>query len=610
MIGHHVAVSGPGTTALYQGEPPLNLYYRPLQQNDYNALKAIHRDLFPIDYEEVFFQKAVSGEDRVFSWAAVHSQNGRDHLVGFVTARLVYMHECDPVDRQVMGLSSRSLDGCCGCYVLTLGVVPSCRQCGIARCLLGLVQQHAARLRCRAIFLHVISYNIGAMRLYGGAGYQAMARLPNFYHLLTGRQPDPSQTWFDAFLYALFLPPGGVLGAGGGSGEVSPALQWAGGVIGAAVAPLRSVLGTFQGCVPAWLSRQTYSTFLPFAASAAALTSCKDQPRGAPPTPNGQRHQQQPLHQQWPLSAGPYPYMQQQQHVSQDPGAACLPYSPAGPQHPHQHPPQQQQLQQQQQRYSQECGPVSSQGWVPAGGNRRDYEAHPQAPNWPQALPWEQQGPGEAALPMPGPMQGGPMQQQQPAGEGYGPVLRPPSPLAPPSHAGRCATPQQQPPQQQAYPAAAGGGFGEAGVMPTYTAAGPGYCHPHPYQVQQQQQQPPPQQQYNDFRQRHGHGLSRSNSRNSYQHQKHPQQQQHQHQQHPSGEDGNGSAQGDLECSSRSSSGAHRNPQGLGGSGLHMRPQQHQQQQQQQHNQRQRQSGSLLTSLLRPPAAQPHPHRR
>lgn len=46
-----------------------------------------------------------------------------------------------------MGLSARSLDGQAAVYVLTLGVVEGCRQCGVARSLLGLVQQHAARLR-------------------------------------------------------------------------------------------------------------------------------------------------------------------------------------------------------------------------------------------------------------------------------------------------------------------------------------------------------------------------------------------------------------------------------------------------------------------------------
>ncbi|EFJ49800.1 hypothetical protein VOLCADRAFT_104251 [Volvox carteri f. nagariensis] len=201
-------------------------------------LQAIHRELFPIDYEEVFFRKAVAGEDRALR-----------------------LPDYTP-DRQVMGLNPRCLDGECAVYVLTLGVVPACRQCGIARSLLGLVHQHASRLRCRAIFLHVISYNDAAMRLYSTSGYQPMARLPNFYHLITGRQPNPDQSWYDAFLYAHFIPQCGP--------EPSPAMQWAGGVLGAAVAPLRSMLGSFNGCMPMWFCRQQP----PLPPSTAAGTVC------------------------------------------------------------------------------------------------------------------------------------------------------------------------------------------------------------------------------------------------------------------------------------------------------------------------------------------------
>jgi hypothetical protein len=57
--------------------------------------------------------------------------------------------------------------------------------------------------RCRAVFLHVITYNTAAMSLYMHAGFQCMARLSNFYHIATGRQPDPATVVYDAYLYVL-----------------------------------------------------------------------------------------------------------------------------------------------------------------------------------------------------------------------------------------------------------------------------------------------------------------------------------------------------------------------------------------------------------------------
>lgn len=50
-------------------------------------------------------------------------------------------------DRQCMGLGMKYLDGHTMVYVLTLGVVEAFRGCGIARCLLSLVHQHACRMR-------------------------------------------------------------------------------------------------------------------------------------------------------------------------------------------------------------------------------------------------------------------------------------------------------------------------------------------------------------------------------------------------------------------------------------------------------------------------------
>jgi hypothetical protein len=46
--------------------------------------------------------------------------------------------------------------------------------------------------RCRALFLHVITYNTQAMSLYTMQGFACVARLSHFYYISTGRQPDPN----------------------------------------------------------------------------------------------------------------------------------------------------------------------------------------------------------------------------------------------------------------------------------------------------------------------------------------------------------------------------------------------------------------------------------
>uniref|UniRef100_A0A7S0S3M9 N-alpha-acetyltransferase 60 n=1 Tax=Chlamydomonas leiostraca TaxID=1034604 RepID=A0A7S0S3M9_9CHLO len=271
------------------------LYYRPLQPSDYEELKAIHGQLFPIAYEDIFYQKAVRSEDRVFSFAAVIS--GSEQLVGFVTARVVYLHECDPLDRHYMHLSGHALDGCTGVYILTLGVTTSWRKCGVASALLGLVHQYAAHAGCRAVFLHVIAYNEGAMRLYNRAAYQCVARLHNFYCLSVSRNaqptaltpPDPNQSHYDAYLY--MLPLGHAEQGGGALPNPLAAIQGVGAAaVGVAMAPLRNAWGHINSCMP-WFCRQNgqYPTQPQAAQLAGVVTSPMQQPvPQAWPSPGGQ----------------------------------------------------------------------------------------------------------------------------------------------------------------------------------------------------------------------------------------------------------------------------------------------------------------------------------
>ncbi|KAJ6858644.1 hypothetical protein NC652_041056 [Populus alba x Populus x berolinensis] len=71
--------------------------YRPIQPSDLEVLERLHADIFPIRYEEEFFQNVVHARD-IVSWAAVDRSrpNGHsDELIGFVTARIVLAKETE-----------------------------------------------------------------------------------------------------------------------------------------------------------------------------------------------------------------------------------------------------------------------------------------------------------------------------------------------------------------------------------------------------------------------------------------------------------------------------------------------------------------------------------
>ncbi|XP_057970068.1 histone acetyltransferase MCC1 isoform X2 [Malania oleifera] len=105
--------------------------YRPIRPSDREVLEQIHGDIFPIRYEAEFFQNVVNGRD-IVSWGAVdrsRSNGQSDELIGFVTARIVLAKESEIGDmlRYDSVKSDQTL-----VYILTLGVVESYRNLGIA----------------------------------------------------------------------------------------------------------------------------------------------------------------------------------------------------------------------------------------------------------------------------------------------------------------------------------------------------------------------------------------------------------------------------------------------------------------------------------------------
>ncbi|KAF2545541.1 hypothetical protein F2Q70_00024091, partial [Brassica cretica] len=183
-------------------------------------------------YESEFFQSVVNGVG-IVSWAAVDRSRPdgySDELIGFVTAKFVLAKESELevlFDSWVFWvlfffLSSHYISSSAGrwfpclaqiddligydssqgeetlVYILTLGVVETYRNHGIAMSLISGVIRYASGLSlCRGVYLHVIAYNNPAIRLYNRLMFRCVRRLNGFY--LIKRQH------FDAFLFVYFF---------------------------------------------------------------------------------------------------------------------------------------------------------------------------------------------------------------------------------------------------------------------------------------------------------------------------------------------------------------------------------------------------------------------
>uniref|UniRef100_A0A6N2KTU7 N-alpha-acetyltransferase 60 n=1 Tax=Salix viminalis TaxID=40686 RepID=A0A6N2KTU7_SALVM len=174
--------------------------YRPIQPCDLEILERIHADIFPIRYESEFFQSVVHERD-IVSWAAVdrsQPDGHSDELIGFVTARIVLAKETEIGDllRYDPSKPDQTL-----VYILTLGVVESYRNLGIARSLIRQVIKYASSVpACRAVYLHVISYNVPAIHLYKKMSFKCIRRLQDFY-LINGQH-------YDSFLFVYYVNGG------------------------------------------------------------------------------------------------------------------------------------------------------------------------------------------------------------------------------------------------------------------------------------------------------------------------------------------------------------------------------------------------------------------
>lgn len=203
-----------------------SIAYRPIRPSDLGILEQLHANLFPIRYESEFFYNVVNRRD-IVSWGAVdrNRPNGQsDELVGFVTVKIVLARESEIGDllRCDSARSEQTL-----VYILTLGVLEAYRNFGIASALIREVTRYARTIpTCRAVYLHVISYNTPAIYLYKKMSFDCVRRLYGFY-LIEGQH-------YDAYLFVYYV--------NGGRSPCSP-LEIAIGVVNYLKTGFKSVAG-------------------------------------------------------------------------------------------------------------------------------------------------------------------------------------------------------------------------------------------------------------------------------------------------------------------------------------------------------------------------------
>ncbi|KTW32067.1 uncharacterized protein T551_00749 [Pneumocystis jirovecii RU7] len=124
-----------------------------LTANNIGVFRTLHQVLFPITYNEKFYEESLNiGELAKLAYF-------NDICVGCI--------RCQLEDEKL--------------YLMTLGVLAAYRCIGIGQKLLDHILEHAQKLNIKSIYLHVWTENKDAIEWYTKRKFHILETLPNYY---------------------------------------------------------------------------------------------------------------------------------------------------------------------------------------------------------------------------------------------------------------------------------------------------------------------------------------------------------------------------------------------------------------------------------------------
>lgn len=114
--------------------------FREIQSTDFQVIKELHEELFPVKYSDVFYENTCNGKGvgggKLYSSLAVVS----GQVVGFLLAQMVlYPSKCEDKD-----LFSHDKQPKYVCYILTLGLTKEYRRSGLGTALIRQCEEYAS----------------------------------------------------------------------------------------------------------------------------------------------------------------------------------------------------------------------------------------------------------------------------------------------------------------------------------------------------------------------------------------------------------------------------------------------------------------------------------
>ena len=178
------------------------IYYKPLGPNDYEEVKNLHKEWFPVAYpEQLFSDSLLYNQGAFLTQGAFYflEEEKKEVILGLIISRWEYVNkyffdmvgnnnnilneidnEISYEDEAILFLSKQKYYSCI--YIASLGVIDECRNMKIGTNLLKDLMNYVIYFPfCTGIYLNVITDNFSGKKFYEKNGLKCCYTFKNFY---------------------------------------------------------------------------------------------------------------------------------------------------------------------------------------------------------------------------------------------------------------------------------------------------------------------------------------------------------------------------------------------------------------------------------------------
>jgi ribosomal protein S18 acetylase RimI-like enzyme len=173
-----------------------NIYFKEFTKEHMNEIKILHKEWFPIDYDDSFYEKMFAESNPkernpFYNYGAFYKADGQEYILGGIFCEMKEeSHLKRYIQPEVMKNYQISFyedilnftPQYKYLYIMTIGVIDECRRLKLGTKLLNLVTDHFMNTyNCLGIYLHVVEYNNTAIKFYMKNEFLDLALVKNYY---------------------------------------------------------------------------------------------------------------------------------------------------------------------------------------------------------------------------------------------------------------------------------------------------------------------------------------------------------------------------------------------------------------------------------------------